>query len=409
MTSINLDNLRFIRDLSISAMTKGGYQSALKLFDHFLTRVLDEPKLKDMVAEQLDADVEDILRGYSLWLRDTNIPKNYGNARDEDKEELPTAKSYMAASGLKEYLSKTILVLKEILPSHPFLFDEGEMSLLSGEKFMRGCKRSHLLKSDTFGVESKVGLYRVARYGPDGAGGVPHWTFLINCDIICKNMMNKTKTDDVYNCLTAKRLALVMNKHSVGRGGEFADLNIRRFKYDNFLDCADCPWTAKKTLKLFSCPFVPNKSGYATDVYHAFGCHAACGRGLYRQEPDKEEGYLFARQKLLSGSGASRWLTDAIRAFLPDQVPLEQRNSVSAVSTRIAGITEMAAGNVSFWSSHSRSGHSLPTTQERYWDREDVFCSLAAAKCLAGWDDFYGPVRFLCGTLLLSSSFTITN
>jgi hypothetical protein len=63
----------------------------------------------------------------------------------------------MAASGLKEYLSKTILVsLKEILPSHPFLNDEDKMSLISGEKFERGCKRSHLLKINTFGVESKV-------------------------------------------------------------------------------------------------------------------------------------------------------------------------------------------------------------------------------------------------------------
>jgi hypothetical protein len=110
-------------------------------------------------------------------------------------------------------------------------------------------------------------------------------------------MMSKTKTDDTYNNLTGKRLALVMNKHSVGRGGEFAELNIRRFKYDNYLDCADCPWTSKKTLKFYSCPFVPNKSGYATDFYHAFGRHAACGRGLYRQEPDKDEGYLFPRQK----------------------------------------------------------------------------------------------------------------
>jgi hypothetical protein len=59
--------------------------------------VLDEPELKAMDAEQLDADVEDILRGYSLWLCDTNIPKNYGNTRDKNKGELPTAKSYMAA------------------------------------------------------------------------------------------------------------------------------------------------------------------------------------------------------------------------------------------------------------------------------------------------------------------------
>jgi hypothetical protein len=98
MTSINLYNLRFVCDMSISAMTERGYRSVLKLFDHFLTRVLDEPELKAMDAEQLDADVEDILRGYSLWLHDTNIPKNYGNARDKDKGELPTTKSYMAAT-----------------------------------------------------------------------------------------------------------------------------------------------------------------------------------------------------------------------------------------------------------------------------------------------------------------------
>jgi hypothetical protein len=76
--------------MSISTMTERGYRSALKLFDHFLTPVLDEPELKDMDAEQLDADAEDFLRGYSLWFRDTNIiPKNYGNAQDEDKGSSP--------------------------------------------------------------------------------------------------------------------------------------------------------------------------------------------------------------------------------------------------------------------------------------------------------------------------------
>jgi hypothetical protein len=37
----------------------------------------------------------------------------------------------MAASGLKEYLSKSILTLKDILPSHPFLNDQEEIALIS--------------------------------------------------------------------------------------------------------------------------------------------------------------------------------------------------------------------------------------------------------------------------------------
>jgi hypothetical protein len=83
-------------------------------------------------------------------------------------------------------------------------------------------------------------------------------------------------------------------------------------------------------------------------------------------------------------------LTNAIGIhFLDEHVPMDAKNTVSSVSLRIAGVTEMAASNVDFWASHARSGHSLPTNQERYWDRDDIYSSLTAAKCLAGWSDFY--------------------
>jgi hypothetical protein len=36
---------------------------------------------------------------------------------------------------LKEYLSKTIIALKEVLPNHPFLNDKRELDLISGDKF----------------------------------------------------------------------------------------------------------------------------------------------------------------------------------------------------------------------------------------------------------------------------------
>jgi hypothetical protein len=119
---------------------------------------------------------------------DTNIPKNHANARDKGDD---TA-TYMAYSGLKDYLSKTINVLKNLLPDNAFLHDEEELGLISGAQFERGYKRSQMRKSDTFGVESKIGLYRIARYGPD-VMGTPHWTFIINCDSICKIMMNETE------------------------------------------------------------------------------------------------------------------------------------------------------------------------------------------------------------------------
>jgi hypothetical protein len=51
-----------------------------------------------------------------MWLHDTNIPKNHGHDRSENKETT----SYMNYTGLKEYLSKTITVMKEVLPDHPF-------------------------------------------------------------------------------------------------------------------------------------------------------------------------------------------------------------------------------------------------------------------------------------------------
>jgi hypothetical protein len=55
----------------MATITVKAYKSALSLFDHFLVNVLCESKLADMELDELDADAEDILRGYSLWLRDT--------------------------------------------------------------------------------------------------------------------------------------------------------------------------------------------------------------------------------------------------------------------------------------------------------------------------------------------------
>ena len=131
--TIDTKALRFVRDVGISSMTAAGYKSALSLFDHFLVSVLNQTKLESIHVERLDAEVEDILRGYSLWLCDTNIPKNHNNPNRENRE----GATYMAHSGLREYLGKTILVLKELLPDNPFLNDKDEIDLISGESFKK--------------------------------------------------------------------------------------------------------------------------------------------------------------------------------------------------------------------------------------------------------------------------------
>jgi hypothetical protein len=71
--TVNLDRARFVHDVGMATITAQGHASALSFFDHFLVKVLNEEKLVDMQLDKLDADVEDILQGYSLWMRDTNI------------------------------------------------------------------------------------------------------------------------------------------------------------------------------------------------------------------------------------------------------------------------------------------------------------------------------------------------
>jgi hypothetical protein len=122
-------NLVYVCDLGRSLSLRG-YNSAISLFNHFLVNVLNETKIEDYEIERLDADVEDILRGYSMWLRDTNIPKNQSQARIENKQTT----SYMNYTGLKEYLSKTIIALKEVLPENPFLNDKSELDLIWMQK-----------------------------------------------------------------------------------------------------------------------------------------------------------------------------------------------------------------------------------------------------------------------------------
>jgi hypothetical protein len=183
---------------------------------------------------------------------------------------VPT--SFLKYTGLNEYLSRAFLVLKKICPKNECWNDGDGLSNISGEKFKRACQRSQSKKDDSFGQESKVGLYRKARYG-----GVvdpsypPHWIFICNCDEICKQMLLKTKAkaNDLSSRMMEKRLSLSFTKHAVGRVMENQGTWIG----------ATGLWVEMKTIS--STPYVPNKDGYLTDVLHSLGSSFVVGKGLH--------------------------------------------------------------------------------------------------------------------------------
>ena len=128
-------------------------------------------------------------------------------------------------------------------------------------------------------------------------------------------------------------------------------LNIKNLKYNISCDCPDTLWIEMKTLMQYLCPFVPNKKGYATCIIHAIGCYFACGKGLFRtlDNDGKINPYLFPHIAGMVSINVSEWLTKAIWQYFTDEVPKEERKSISSGSIQIAGITEMCVGNVGFF------------------------------------------------------------
>ena len=295
--------------------------------------------LDDMNIEQLDESVRNILTAYSYWLRDTNIPKHHETYLAHPDRE---PKGYLKHGSLKEYLSKAINLLRKLIPDSEFWEDEEYISDISGASFERGCKRRQLEKQDTFGEESKIGLYFKSRNTMGPTPYAPHWTFLISTEGICKSMLGTTKHHDTFGAWTEKRCVLVFQKHAVGRGSEAGNINIPTMFYDAHIDTLVVPWPESKTVRSYLCPFVPNKEGYATDVLHSLGTYAVCGKGLHRtvDKNGKKNLYLFREMSKKQGSGSgARWLNTAIRNHLPDEVPTDARNRVCVTGARSASIT----------------------------------------------------------------------
>ena len=180
-----------------------------------------------------------------MWLCDTNAQRNREKYLSNPDLE---SNSYLSHGTLNIYINKTITLVKKLVPNSEFWDNKVALVDISGVKFLKACKRSHHKKSDRFGQESKIGLYMQARQmGPTTFA--PHWTFFINCEDICKEMLRATKNGDTYAALTDKRLALTTTKHAVGRGGEAGYLTIPNFRYDPHIDAFVVPWQESKTIR----------------------------------------------------------------------------------------------------------------------------------------------------------------
>ena len=164
-----------------SGTSKVGYtqnqdKSAITLFNRFLVVVLGLVSINELKIDDLKDDVEKILMGYSLYIRDTNIQKNHQACLADNK------KYFM---GYLKFISFTEYLIKDI--------------------------------------------------------------------------------------------NLFPTKNSGGRGSEGKYLNIKNFKYDIFCDCLDTLYIDMMTLMQYLFPFVQNKKGYATCIFHALGCYVSCG------------------------------------------------------------------------------------------------------------------------------------
>ena len=97
------------RDMGRADSTISQDKPAIKLFNYFLTHILGLPTLDEMDVSDLSDDLENIITGYSIYLRDTNIPRNHTKYLT-DPNAVPT--SYLAYSSLNKYLGKAILLTK---------------------------------------------------------------------------------------------------------------------------------------------------------------------------------------------------------------------------------------------------------------------------------------------------------
>ena len=167
------------RDVGRAASTVDQDSPAISLFNYFLTEIMGLPPIEDMDLKSLEEDAENILTGYSNYICNTNIPHNHKQISSD--RNVDPSNGYMKYTGLKEYLSKALNLLKKMVPDSEFWKDDDAVKDISGASFAKACKRAQTKKDYTFGQESKIGLYRASKFVGESTGRATHWVHMLNC------------------------------------------------------------------------------------------------------------------------------------------------------------------------------------------------------------------------------------
>ena len=83
-----------------------------------------------------------------------------------------------------------------------------------------------------------------------------------------------------------KRLWVVQNLLSMGRGGEGRFLQYRNIKWDDYFKAPYCSWLQKKQNMLKYLAFCCNFETYKLDFFHAYACYFIMEGGADHKGPD---------------------------------------------------------------------------------------------------------------------------
>ena len=114
-------------------------EPAFRLLNYFLVNILGSVPIDHKTTTDLEEEAEDILTGYSVYLRDTNIPRYWERYLDNENK---APKGHMDFASLEKYLGKVKNLLQKLVPNIDFWKDEEAIKDITGANFKRGCKRS---------------------------------------------------------------------------------------------------------------------------------------------------------------------------------------------------------------------------------------------------------------------------
>ncbi|KAG7348051.1 hypothetical protein IV203_016756 [Nitzschia inconspicua] len=183
-----------------------------------------------------------------------------------------------------------------------------------------------------------------------------------------------------------ERCWLVLVGEVLARGGEVRYLNYDKWTFHQFTHVLDTQWTEMKTVNTYAMPFVPDKTHWTSDIYHALGSWFLVEDGLHRNMEEIEGGMqnvVFPSLRKTGESSTAKLLTQAIQKCLPEDI----KSRITSRSLRDAGIAELAShGSLSIYDGCARSGHSTGTTQDHYISDQHYLYGLKAGMARAGYD-----------------------